>query len=111
MDEIYKRVSVNVRKYRTQAGLTQQQLADALDVGYAYISKLERAKTGVKLGTLNKIASALGVSVGELVGASRVSSRHLIGKRLEREITQLSKNELHQLSRLFQRAKKLLATR
>ncbi len=111
MDEIYKMVSANVRKYRVQAGMTQQQLADALDVGYAYISKLERGRSGVKLGTLNKIAEALSVSIGDLVGTRQVSSRHLVGKGLEREISQLSRGDLNQLSRLFQQAKRLLSSR
>lgn len=39
----YDIVRKNIRKYRKLANLTQQQLADAIDVSMHYISQIESA--------------------------------------------------------------------
>ena len=40
---------------RKEANLTQQELADRLQVKRTYISKIERAVSDIRLGTLKKI--------------------------------------------------------
>jgi ribosome-binding protein aMBF1 (putative translation factor) len=44
-----------VRDSRKKAHLTQQQLAEKLNVNRAYISKIERASGEVRISTLRKI--------------------------------------------------------
>lgn len=44
-----------VREKRKEANLTQQQLADKLNVKRTYISKIERAVGDIQISTLRKI--------------------------------------------------------
>ncbi len=44
-----------VKESRKKAHLTQQELAEKLNVNRAYISKIERASSDVRISTLRKI--------------------------------------------------------
>jgi HTH-type transcriptional regulator / antitoxin HipB len=44
-----------VKESRKKAHLTQEQLAKKLNVNRAYISKIERASTDIRISTLRKI--------------------------------------------------------
>jgi ribosome-binding protein aMBF1 (putative translation factor) len=44
-----------IKESRKKAQLTQSQLADKLNVNRAYISKIERASSDIRLSTLRKI--------------------------------------------------------
>jgi transcriptional regulator with XRE-family HTH domain len=57
----------NLRKLRTERGLSQEKLALELEFDRTYISLLERGKRNPSLITLNKIAERLGVDVRELL--------------------------------------------
>jgi ribosome-binding protein aMBF1 (putative translation factor) len=48
-------VSQLVRESRKKANLTQEQLAEKLNVKRTYISKIERASSDIRLSTLRKI--------------------------------------------------------
>jgi transcriptional regulator with XRE-family HTH domain len=52
-----------IRKYRTDAGLTQRQLADAAGLDQAYISRLENGLDNEHLQRLLNILQRLGVRV------------------------------------------------
>ena len=60
-------IGQNVAKYRAQAGLTQAQLAEAVDVSSAFISRVERGQKMMKISTLCSIAGALHVSCDVLL--------------------------------------------
>lgn len=44
-----------VKEYRKKANMTQEQLARKLNVNRAYISKIERATSDVRISTLRRI--------------------------------------------------------
>lgn len=56
----------HLRALRTSKGVTQEQLADEVDLTVESISNIERGKFGPKFDNLEKIAAALQVSVKEL---------------------------------------------
>jgi DNA-binding XRE family transcriptional regulator len=53
-------VSKKIKEYRTQAGLTQTELADKAGLPQSHISRLESGKHSPSRVTLEKIAAALG---------------------------------------------------
>jgi transcriptional regulator with XRE-family HTH domain len=58
-----------LKRLRTQAGLTQQELANRSGLSMAQIMALEQGKrANPRLDTLRKLAAGLGCTVGELVG-------------------------------------------
>lgn len=68
-----------LKELRAQKGLTQEALALEAETERSHISALERAEKGPSLATLFSVASALGISAGELV--SRVEERLRTKKR------------------------------
>lgn len=60
-------IGSNIARYRRAAGLTQEQLAEAIGVTPAFISRVECGKKNMKIGTLIATANALRVSVDALV--------------------------------------------
>lgn len=64
----------NLHKYRTRAGLTQAELAEAVGVGNAFISRAERGEKLMKLKTLYSIANVLRIGCDALVYDENKSS-------------------------------------
>jgi transcriptional regulator with XRE-family HTH domain len=64
--DVRERFAVNLKAARKGAGVSQQWLADRCSLHRTEISLLERARREPRLGTLMKLASALGVSVDRL---------------------------------------------
>ena len=56
-----------IRKARERQQLLQRELADKAGVPVRTIGRIERGGVDVRLGTLKKIAGALGLSVRDLV--------------------------------------------
>lgn len=56
-------VGERIRLRRTELGLTQEQLAEALDVSYQQIQKYETGANRVSAGRMLEIARKLGVDV------------------------------------------------
>ena len=61
MDKVSKQIAENLRVARTNAGLTQVQLADKAKINSNYYAKIERAEIKPSVDTLEKIVKALGV--------------------------------------------------
>jgi transcriptional regulator with XRE-family HTH domain len=53
-------VGLSIRAAREQIGLSQTALADRLDVTPAYLNKLEAGRANPTVGSLARIATALG---------------------------------------------------
>ncbi len=64
----YDIVRKNIKKYRKMANLTQQELADRIDVSMHYISQIESAKPNkyFTLVVIGRIADALNIDIRQL---------------------------------------------
>lgn len=60
-------MGATIRKLREAKGLTQDQVATAVEMMRSNISRIEAAKHRPTLETLEKIAKALRISVADLV--------------------------------------------
>lgn len=56
-----------IKKLRKRVGLTQEKLADKVNVSTTHIGLIETGKRRVSLKTLQKIASAIGVKAKDLL--------------------------------------------
>jgi transcriptional regulator with XRE-family HTH domain len=71
MDEVARLVfGNNVKACRELAGLTQEELAKRLGCTQSYISQVEQSEARPTLGTLQRLAEAIGCSVASLVRKS-----------------------------------------
>ena len=64
-DNIWKKISKNIRKYRLEAGITQEQLAVDIGKSYDFIRRLEfkKGEIGCSVNTLYRISVVLGVKM------------------------------------------------
>jgi transcriptional regulator with XRE-family HTH domain len=67
MQEISKKLGLNMKKARAKKKLSQGALARLLEVDKGYISNIENGKKNPTLATIQKLAEALGVSADELI--------------------------------------------
>jgi transcriptional regulator with XRE-family HTH domain len=62
-EETRKRIGQRVRILRTQAGLTQQELADRAGLQRTHIGRIEDGAFGSQVETIQQVAEALGMTV------------------------------------------------
>jgi transcriptional regulator with XRE-family HTH domain len=65
--ELRKVLAENIRAIRRQKGLSQEELAEICGLHRTYVGSVERAERNVTLSTLEAFATALGVSVPDLL--------------------------------------------
>lgn len=65
--KITKTICKRIRKYRHEADLTQEVLAEKVGVSRVYIGYVEQGRNTPTLDVLGKIARALKVKVSDLV--------------------------------------------
>lgn len=56
-----------LRRFREEAGLSQEQLAHAAGVHRTYVGHVERGETTPTLYSIVRLANALSIAAGELV--------------------------------------------
>ncbi len=61
----------SIRRIRITQGYSLRALADKVRMSYVALFRLENGQTGPRLGTLRKLARALGVTVAELIEEGR----------------------------------------
>ena len=66
MSEIAKAIGQRIRNYRTARGLSQEKLADLCGCHPTYIGQLERGDKNATIESIDKIATALDVSLSKL---------------------------------------------
>ncbi len=65
--EELRRLGSRVREHRHDRGLTQEALAEALDLSVAYVSLIERGGRNPPYTTVVAIARALGIPMSRIV--------------------------------------------
>lgn len=61
-----KKFGKNIAKYRKLKHLSQNQLAEMLDISREHLAKIETARRGVSLGLLFKMCDTLDISEKDL---------------------------------------------
>ena len=62
-----RRIALNIRKLRSERGLSQERLAELADFHRTYVSQLERCVTNVSIDGLERLAMALNVDIRMLL--------------------------------------------
>ncbi|MGL5440339.1 MAG: helix-turn-helix transcriptional regulator [Filifactoraceae bacterium] len=84
----------NLKKYRLEKGLTQQELADITGVGRSMIGSIEK---NVRIGskqTWDKLAKGLNVDVNDLINLEKPANYEAVGKELTKLLSDLDKDNL-----------------
>ena len=64
--EIKALFGLNLKRYRKEKRLSQEQLSEKVDISVKHLSKIERGLTFVSADLLMKISNNLGISVARL---------------------------------------------
>ena len=84
----YNIIGERLKKARLDKNLTQEMLAEKLDVSVAFLSRIERGSSFINLKRLNQICSILEISEGEILnGVSNDSNTYL-----NKDLSNLIKN-------------------
>ena len=74
----YTIIGERLKKARTNKKLTQEKLAEKLDVSIAFLSRIERGSSHISLKRLSEVCDILGVTEGYILnGVSSTSSNYL----------------------------------
>lgn len=67
---------MNIRKYRIRKGMSQKDLAQALNVYQSTVSQWERGITNPRVTKLGIIAETLGCTIPELIDGKKERTHH-----------------------------------
>ncbi len=94
MDEAMKVFAQNVQKYRTEKGLSQDELATMSGLHRTYISSVERGDRNISIGNVSRIAEALGIEPYHLFLKNTSSSISVIHQPLNGQFGTILNNVL-----------------
>ena len=78
MEIDYSVIGERLKKARKEKNITQEELAEKLDISIAFLSRVERGSSKINLRRLTQVCNILGVSESEiLTGVSGDSKSYL----------------------------------
>jgi transcriptional regulator with XRE-family HTH domain len=66
-------IAMNIKRLRAEKGMTQMSLARAADLPLGTIARIEAGNSMPRVDTAEKLASGLGVPLGDLLKESQVN--------------------------------------
>jgi transcriptional regulator with XRE-family HTH domain len=67
LSDVFVRFGKRLRQVRERAGISQEKLAELAQLHRTYVSSVERGKRNISLLNIERLATALGVSLRELM--------------------------------------------
>lgn len=71
----YSIIGERLKKARVSRDLTQEQLAEKLDVSVAFLSRAERGNVKINLSRINQICDILDISMGDILTGTGSKSK------------------------------------
>ena len=105
MEVDYKAIGQRIKIARIKKGVTQETVADLIDITPAHMSNVETGKTKVSLPTLIAIANALSVSVDTLLCDNVITSKIVFEKEAKDILSDCDEYEVRFLVDLMKSAK------
>lgn len=98
MENVEKFLGQNIKKYRKARGFTQAELAEALEIDFKYLSRLETGIATPSIRILDKMSDVLKVEVAQLFDFSEQKDEKTLRKELLNKIETYSLEKLNLLS-------------
>lgn len=89
----YKILGKNIKYYRKQKNLTQEQLAECLELSVGFISQVERGIAKMSLDTLIELCDFLDCSAGDILNSAHTDCRDKLADDLLAIYEQLPKRD------------------
>ena len=94
----YKDIGKKIAYFRKKAKITQQKLAEEMDLSVSYIGQIERGITKISLERLYQIANILDVDVVFLLAPNDVDNSNLANAQISEIIKNLPREFISYLS-------------
>ena len=101
----YSVIGSRIKQARLAKNMTQEDLADKIDVSVAFLSRVERGNSHINLKRLNQLCGLLDVSEGYLLNGASSSSENY----LDKEFTDLIKSVSPEKQKLIYNVAKTIA--
>ena len=105
MDDMMKEIGSRIRQARKSADLSQEQLAEMLDISTVYMSEIENGKTNFGLKTFMKITEVLQISADWLLQTNIPPVNKLLTSELNALFLDCTPEELRSYSRIVKEIK------
>ena len=74
----YSIIGERLKKARISKKLTQEQLAEQLDVSVAFLSRAERGSVKINLARITQICDILDISIGDILTGTGCNSKNYL---------------------------------
>ena len=101
----YSVIGSRIKQARLAKNMTQEDLADKIDISVAFLSRVERGNSHINLKRLNQLCGLLDVSEGYLINGASSSSENY----LDKEFTDLIKSVSPEKQKLIYNVAKTIA--
>lgn len=99
MNDLKSKLGKRIQEIRKSKGLTQEKLAELINIDIPNLSNIERGKKFMTASTLEKIITVLGIEEKELFDFEHIKSTEELKKEIRENINKLSHKELQFLSK------------
>jgi len=89
----YKILGKNIKYYRKQKNLTQEQMAESLELSVGFISQVERGIAKMSLDTLIDLCDILDCSAGDILDSAQINCRDKLSEDLLSLYEQIPKKD------------------
>ena len=107
----YNQIGKRIRKVRKKKGFTQEQLAEALDVGVTHISHIETGNTIPSLKLFIGIVNFLEVSADSLLCDNLYRAKTIFADEISETINDCTEDEIRIISDVAKHLKNSLRSR
>ena len=104
----YKSIGRRIKAARTRLDMTQERLAEQVNLSPSHLSNIETGTTKVSLPTLVKLANALDVSVDGLLADSVVQSKAVFEQDIQSILSDCDNYEIRVIADIVAATKKTL---
>ena len=89
----YKLIGERIKRVRKSKGITQENMAEKLNVSIGYVSQVERGITKISLDLLGAISSILNYDISGFVAESAVNSSEYLESEIVSELRKLDQGK------------------
>ena len=86
----YNVIGQRIKKARLERELTQEKLAEKLDVSIAFLSRVERGNSRISLKRLNQVCDVLGVTEGDILNGVSENSKNYLSTEFNELLTNVT---------------------
>ena len=89
----YSIIGQRINKARKAKSLTQEQLAEKIDVSIAFLSRIERGNSQINLKRLSQMSIALNVPIEKILNGTTMENENYLNKEFQELLDKCSKDK------------------